>query len=195
MNGNHRIPSPFMVTIQHFSPPFLNRLETAANRRRGSTAQAEMEHVNAQAEQRGSRRPRPVASSDALSELNAAAPNLAIHAYASAIASHRRFARSGFHARLRSHSRPPLFKSLNISSIRMRTPCSLPYNSGQLAAGHRGSARSQSHKRSAQRSIQPDFLNALSMRRQDIPVASDSAVSCAQPARDFPQTTVSCRRR
>ena len=50
-----------MVTIQHFSPPFLNRLETAANRRRGSTAQAEMEHVNAQAEQRGAHRPRPAA--------------------------------------------------------------------------------------------------------------------------------------
>ena len=184
-----------MVTIQHFSPPFLNRLGTAANRRRGSTVQAEMEHVNAQTEQRGARRPRPAAHFDALSELNAAAPNLAIHAYASAIASHSLFARSGFHARLRSHSRPPLFKSLNTSSIHMRTPYSLPSDSGQLAAGHRGSARSQSHKRSARRSIQPDFLNALARRRQDIPVASDSAVPCAQPPLDFPQTTVSCRRR
>ena len=61
----------------------------------------------------------PATSFTALSELNAAAPRLTIHAYASAIASYSRFARSGFHTRLRSHSQPSLFKSLNISSIHM----------------------------------------------------------------------------
>ena len=66
----------------------------------------------------------PETSFTALSEMNAAAPNLAIHAYDSAIASHKRFARSGF-PRLRSHY-------------------SLPSDSGQFATGHHGSARSRS---------------------------------------------------
>ena len=34
---------------------------------------------------------------------------------------------------------------------------------------------------SAQRSIQPDFLNALALRRQDIPGASDISASCRFP--------------
>ena len=54
----------------------------------------------------------PDASFAALSEPNAAAPKLAIHAYDGAIASHSLFARSERHARLRS--RPPPFKSINI---------------------------------------------------------------------------------
>ena len=59
----------------------------------------------------------PDASFAALSKPNAAAPKLAIHAYDGAIASHSLFARSGRHARLRSRSRPPPFKSINIGSI------------------------------------------------------------------------------
>ena len=93
----------------------------------------------------------PATSFTALSELNAAAPRLTIHAYA--IASHRRFARSGFHTRLRSHSQPPLFKSLNISSIHMRMPYSPPSDSGQFVTRNHGSAWSQSHTRAAQSAL------------------------------------------
>ena len=48
--------------------------------------------------------PPPAAAFAALSEPNAAAPKLTIHACDSAIASHSLFARSGFHTRLRFHS-------------------------------------------------------------------------------------------
>ena len=57
----------------------------------------------------------------------------------------------------------------------MRIPYYPPSASGQFTAKNRGSAWSQSRARSAQRSIQPNFLNALDLRRQDFPGASDSS--------------------
>ena len=95
----------------------------------------------------------PETSFTALSEPNAAAPKLTIHTYDSAIASHSLFARSGRHTRLRSHSQPPLFKSLNISSIHMRMPYSLPSVSGQFVTRNHGSAWLQSHTHSAQSAL------------------------------------------
>ena len=141
------------LTTRHFSQPSLIRLGTAANRRRGAPLQTEVEHVNAQPEQRGARRPRPAARNlfHRLVRAERRGSQARIHAYASAIASHRRLARSGFHTRLSSHSHPPLFKSLNISSIHMRIPYPPPSDSGQLVTKNHGSARSQSRARSAQR--------------------------------------------